>query len=40
VAERVMRQVLCLPIHVGLVDEQIKDISSAFEMSIEESRKG
>jgi dTDP-4-amino-4,6-dideoxygalactose transaminase len=40
VAERVLRQVLCLPIHVGLVDEQIKDISSAFEMSIEESRKG
>ncbi len=40
VAERVLRQVLCLPIHLGLVDEQIKDISSAFEMSIEESRKG
>ena len=40
VAERVLRQVLCLPIHVDLVDEQIKEISNAFEKSIEESRKG
>ena len=39
VAERVLRQVLCLPIHLGLVDEQIKDISGAFEISIGESKK-
>lgn len=37
VAESVMRQVLCLPIHVGLDDDQIIDISKAFIKALEES---
>ncbi|MGD0451417.1 MAG: DegT/DnrJ/EryC1/StrS family aminotransferase [Candidatus Bathyarchaeia archaeon] len=36
VAERIMRQVLCLPIHAGIVEEQINYISHTLERVIEE----